>query len=274
MQYDFTQGLTSSARFIKIAILAVVALIAINILNPFVMVGAGERGIVLTWGAVGDKILGEGLHLVVPIMQRVAITDVRTKKHEVQAVAYSKDLQTVDTVIALNYHPAAETVNKLYQEIGADYEARVIDPAIQESVKATTALFAAQDLIEQRPKVKDEIKKQLFDRLSTKYVIIDDFSIVNFDFSDNYEKAVEQKQVAQQQALKAENELKRIKIEAEQRIAQAEAEAKAIQIQAQAITQTGGKDYVQLKAVEKWNGQLPQNMIPGGTVPFLDLTFK
>lgn len=274
MQYDFTQGISSASKFVRTAVLAVVVLLAITILNPFVMVGAGERGIVLTWGAVGDKILGEGLHLIAPIMQKVVITDVKTKKHEVQAVAYSKDLQTVDTVIALNYHPAIESVNKLYQEIGSDFEARVIDPAIQESVKATTALFAAQDLIEQRPKVKEEIKKHLFDRLSPKYIIIDDFSIVNFDFSENYERAVEQKQVAQQQALKAENELKRIKIEAEQRIAQAEAEAKAIQIQAQAITQTGGKDYVQLKAVEKWNGQLPQNMIPGGTVPFLDLTFK
>ncbi|MBU4141343.1 prohibitin family protein [Patescibacteria group bacterium] len=274
MQYDFTQGITSSAKFMKTAVLAFIVFMAITILNPFVIVGAGERGVVLTWGAVGDTILDEGLHLVVPIMQKVAITDVKIKKHEVQVVAYSKDLQTVDTVIALNYHVATDSVNKLYQEIGSDFQSRVIDPAIQESVKATTALFAAQDLIEQRPKVKDEIKKHLFDRLSSKYIVIDDFSIVNFDFSENYEKAVEQKQVAQQQALKAENELKRIKIEAEQRIAQAEAEAKAIQIQAQAITQTGGKDYVQLKAVEKWNGQLPQNMIPGGTVPFLDLTFK
>jgi regulator of protease activity HflC (stomatin/prohibitin superfamily) len=274
MQYDFTQGLTSSAKFIKTIVIMFIAFVAISILNPFVMVGAGERGIVLTWGAVGDDILDEGLHVVVPIMQKVAITDVRTKKHEVQAVAYSKDLQTVDTVIALNYHPSVDSVNKLYQEIGSDFEVRIIDPAIQESVKATTALFAAQELIEQRPKVKDEIKRQLFERLSTKYIIIDDFSIVNFDFSATYEKAVEQKQVAQQNALTEKNNLEKINYIADQRIAQAEAEAKAIQIQAQAITQTGGKDYVQLKAVEKWNGQLPQNMIPGGTVPFLDLTFK
>lgn len=274
MQYDFSQGLSASAKFMKTVVIIFVILIAVGILNPFIMVGAGERGVVLTWGAVGDKVLGEGLHVVVPIMQKVVIVDIKTKKHEVPAVAYSKDLQTVDTIIALNYHPAADTVNKLYQEIGADYESRVIDPAIQESVKATTALFAAQDLIEQRSKVKDEVKRHLFERLSGKYIVIDDFSIVNFDFSDNYERAVEQKQVAQQQALKAENELKRIKIEAEQRIAQAEAEAKAIKIQAEAITQQGGKDYVQLKAIEKWNGQLPQNMIPGGTVPFLDLSFK
>lgn len=274
MQYDFSQGLTSSAKFVKTVVTLFIVFVAIGILNPFVMVGAGERGVVLTWGAVGDKVLGEGLHVIVPVMQKVAITDVRTKKHEVQAVAYSKDLQTVDTVIALNYHPNVDAVNKLYQEIGSDFEVRIIDPAIQESVKATTALFAAQELIEQRPKVKDEIKKQLFDRLNNKYIIIDDFSIVNFDFSATYEKAVEQKQVAQQEALKAENDLKTVKIEAEQRIAQAEAEAKAIQIQAQAVTQQGGKDYVQLKAIEKWNGQLPQNMIPGGTVPFLDLSFK
>ena len=104
-----------------------------------------------------------------------------------------------------------------------------------------------------------------------KYFAIDEFSIIDFSFSDEYEKAVEAKQVAQQSALKAENDLLRIKTEAEGRLAGARAEAEAIKIQAQAITQQGGKDYVQLKAIEKWNGQVPSHMIPGGTVPFIDL---
>lgn len=257
----------------KYAVVAVLvfALILISILNPFVKISAGERGVVLNWGAVSDKVMTEGLHLRIPIMQKIVQMDVKNIKHEVEAVAYSKDIQTVDAKVALNYHLDPNNVNKLWQEIGKDYESKIIDPSIQESVKAATALFTAQELIEERPKVKEEIKNQLFERLNGRHIVVDDFSIVNFDFSDAYEQAVEKKQVAQQDALTAKNTLEQVKMEAEQRVTQAEAEAKAIKIQAEAITQQGGRDYVQLKAIEKWNGQLPDQMIPGGTVPFLDL---
>lgn len=256
---------------IKIFLVFIILLFIIK-LNPLVIVAAGERGVVLNWGAVSNTILGEGLHLIIPVMQKVVKLDVKTTKHEIQSLAYSKDIQTVDAVVALNYHIDPLTVNKLWQEIGQDYQARIIDPSIQESVKAATALFTAQELIEQRPRVKEEIKKQLFERLNGRHIVVDDISIVNFDFSDVYEQAVEAKQVAQQQALKADNDLQRIKKEAEQRVAQAKAEAEAIRIQAEAITQQGGRDYVQLKAIEKWNGILPSHMIPGATVPFLDLS--
>lgn len=185
-------------------------------------------------------------------------------------MAYSKDIQTVESTIALNYHVKPEAVNKLYQEVGKGYQSRIIDPAIQESVKSATAKFTAQELIEQRPKVKEEIKVELLARLE-KYFIVDEFSIINFSFSNEYENAIEEKQVAQQSALKAKNDLERIKTEAEQRVAEAEAEAKAIQIQAEAITQQGGKEYVNLKAIEKWNGILPQTMLPNSGVPFIDI---
>lgn len=249
-------------------IIVIVILIA---LLPFTIIGAGERGVVLTWGAVGDKVLSEGFHWLTPVSQSVEIMDVKTAKREVKSSAYSKDLQTVETTVALNFHANPDTVNTLYQKIGLDYAGRIIDPAIQESIKSATAQFTAQELVEQRAKVKDEIKTQLLNRLSGNYIVVDDFSIVNLDFSDTFEKAIEAKQEAQQNALKAENDLKRVKFEAEQRVAQAEAEAKAIQIQAQAITQQGGAEYVNLKAVEKWNGNLPQQMIPGGTLPFINL---
>jgi regulator of protease activity HflC (stomatin/prohibitin superfamily) len=257
-------------RVFKIAVLLLLALIIFTILNPIVIITAGHRGVVLTWGAVSDRVLGEGIHLRIPIMQKVAVIDVQTHKMNVDTLAYSKDIQTVTSKLALNYHVKPELVNRLWQNVGEDYVSRLIDPAVQESVKAATAKFTAQQLIEERPKVKDAIKQELFARLSA-YFNVDEFSIVDFTFSKEYERAVEEKQVAQQQALKAENDLTRIKTEAEQRIAQATAEAEAIRIQAQAITQQGGRDYVQLKAIEKWNGELPQQMIPGSTVPFLNL---
>lgn len=256
-------------------VVAIVIIIVALIINPFVIISAGERGIVLNWGAVSDTILSEGIHFRIPVVQKVIQLDVKTVKHEVDAVAYSKDIQTVNSKVALNYHLDPTGVNKLWQEIGKDYESRIIDPAIQESVKAATAKFTAQELIGERQKVKDEIKNQLLERLNGRHILVDDLSIVNFDFSSAYEKAVEEKQVSQQNALKAENDLKRIKVEAEQRIAQAEAEARAIQVQSNAAD---NDKYIQLKsieaqvkAIEKWNGVLPTQMIPSATLPFLNL---
>lgn len=250
----------------------VVVIVLVLVFNPFVIVGAGQRGVVMTWGAVSDKVLAEGIHWRTPIAQQVVKLEVRTVKHEVDTAAYSKDLQTVDAKMALNYHINPERANKIFQEIGKDYEIRIIDPAINESVKAITAKYTAQELIEKREFVKDEIKNSLRTRLLERNIVVDELSIVNFDFSPEYERAIEAKQVSQQNALKAENDLKRIEVEAKQRIAQAEAEAKAIAIQAQAINSQGGSDYVQMKAIEKWDGKLPIQMIPNGTVPFINLT--
>ena len=261
----------SESAIVKWGIGLVVVIIILLFLSPFVLVSAGHRGVVMNFGAVQDQILGEGLHWRTPVVQRVKSMDIQTQKLEVNTLAYSKDIQTVESQIVLNYALKADLVNRLYQEVGVDYERRLIDPAIQESVKSATAKFTAQELIEQRAKVRDEIKAELFERLET-YFIVSEFSITDFAFSDEYEKAVEAKQVAQQSALKAENDLQRVKTEAEQRVAQAMAEAEAIKIQAQAITQQGGRDYVNLKAVEKWNGQLPTQMIPNATMPFINLT--
>ena len=255
----------------KIIISIVSGLALLLFILSFTVVGAGKRGVVLRLGSV-NRVLDSGLHMKLPFpIETVKKMDVQIRKIETDSSAYSKDIQTVTAKIALNYHLQPESVGLLYAEIGRDYAIRLIDPAIQESVKAATAKFTAQELIEQRPKVKEEIKLILADRLQGKYITVDDFSIVNFDFSDVYETAVEAKQVAQQEALKAENDLTRIKVEANQRIAQAEAEAQAIRIQAQAITQQGGEDYVRLKAIEKWNGTLPTQFIPGMSVPFLNV---
>jgi regulator of protease activity HflC (stomatin/prohibitin superfamily) len=266
---------TDSKSIFKWFAIFVVVLFVISLINPFVLIGAGQRGVVMNFGAVQDKIMNEGIHFRTPIMQNVEKIDIQTQKIEVKAMAYSKDIQTVESQLALNYHLRADSVNKLWQEVGNDYQSRIIDPTIQESVKAATAKFTAQELIEQRAKVKDEIKKELFNRLE-KYFIVDEFSIIDFSFSDEYEKAVEAKQVAQQAALKAQNDLTRIKTEAEQRIATAKAEAEAIKLQSEAAN---NDKYVNLKAlevqktaIEKWNGVLPTQMIPNASLPFINLT--
>lgn len=251
----------------------VVGFLAIVVIfSAFVIVPAGHRGIVLTFGAVSSgRALGEGIHFIIPIVQEVEKMEVRTKKLDVVASAYSKDLQTVDAELALNYHVNPDAVNLLFQQIGIDYEARIIHPAIQESVKAVTANFTAQELIEQRSKIKDQIKLSLTDRLGRESLVVDELSITNFSFSDTYEQAIEAKQVAQQQTLKAENELARIRVEAEQKIATAQAEAESIRIQAQAIQQQGGRDYVNLKWVEKWDGKLPTTAL-GDSIPLVNIS--
>ena len=236
-----------------IAIVIILIVVAVfGALSAFKKVGAGERGIYLNWGAVQEEVLDEGLHFKIPIYQQIKVLDVKTTKHEVEAEAASSDVQIVKTTVALNYHLDPNGVGKLWQEIGADYQSRIIDPAIQESVKAATARFTAQDLIAKRPELKSARKEELSKKFDGRYITVDDFSIVNFEFSKIYDEAIEQKQVAEQNALKAENDLKRVEFEAAQRVAEARAEAEAIRIQAEAIQSQGGKEYISLKWVEAW----------------------
>jgi len=247
--------------------IAIGLFIFIVIILSFGTIGAGERGILLRFGAVQDKVLGEGLYFKIPFAQSVKRIDIKTQKQETQALSYSQDLQTIDAKVALNYHISADKANKLWQEIGEDYADRIINPTIQEVVKAITAQFTAQQLIEERPKVKELMKNMASERLQKSHIIMDDFSIMNFDFSDEYEKAIEAKQVAQQDAIKAERILEKMKIEAEQAIAEAKGKAEAIRIESEALR--NNPQVLELRALEKWNGVLPQ--VTGGAIPFINI---
>lgn len=259
----------TTQKILKILGIVFALLVAFVWLTPFAMVGPGERGVVIRLGAVQDRVLGEGIHFRLPLVESVTTMNVKSQKLEVDAPSFSKDLQNVNARIALNFHVDPRNVHRLWQEIGSNYEFNVIAPAIQESVKAAAAQFTAAELIAARQKVKDEIKRILVERLQPRYVMVDDFSIINFDFSESFERAIEEKQVAQQNALKAENDLRRIQVEAEQRIAQAKAEAEAIRIQSEALKENSG--LVSLEAVKKWDGALPQ-MVLGNSVPFIDIS--
>lgn len=252
-----------------------VAFIALLILNPIVIISAGERGIVMKWGAVQDKVLSEGIHWIAPIANDVEKLDVKTQKEEVEVTAASKDLQTVNSTIALNYHLDVDRVNQLWQKIGKDYKSRIIDPAVQEAMKAASAKFTADELITKREQVKQEAKQTLKERLSLEYIIVDELSIVNFEFSAEFNKSIEQKVKAEQDALTAKNKLEQIKYEAEQKIATAEAEAKSIRLQSDAAN---NEKYVALKALEvqlemakRWDGKLPVNVYGSAPIPFLNI---
>lgn len=258
-------------QILKIIIPIVVILIVVT-LNPLKIVSAGQRGVVLSWGAVTDRVLDEGIHWIIPIRDEVEKMDVKVQKEEKATTASSKDLQIVTSRVAVNYHVDPKKVNKLWQEVGKDYSNRIIAPAIEEFTKKATAQYTAEQLITKREDVKDELKKALQTNLAKNHILLDDIFITDFKFSAEFDKAIESKVTAEQKALEAKNKLEQVKYEAEQQITKAKAEAESIKIQAQAITQQGGKDYVQLKAIEQWDGKLPTQMVPNASVPFLDLT--
>lgn len=250
---------------------AFIVIFLLFLLNPFVTIGAGERGVVLEFGAYNGEVLNPGFNLRTPIVQDIIKMDVQTQKSEVSVSAASKDLQSVTATVAINFYPDPAKVGELYKKVGLDFDNRIIAPAIQEAVKAVTARFTAEELITQRQEVKEQTKVVLAERLSRDYLIVEELAIVDFSFASSFDAAIEAKVTAEQDALAAKNKLEQVKFEAQQSIEKAKAEAESIRIQASAINAQGGADYVQLQAIGKWNGVLPAQMIPNATVPFLNL---
>jgi regulator of protease activity HflC (stomatin/prohibitin superfamily) len=253
-------------------ILPIAALLLVLFLfRPWVQIGAGERGIVQNFGAVQDEVLNEGIHFRVPIMQTVIIMDVKIQKAITDAASASSDLQDVDLSVALNYHIIPEKANLVYQTIGIAFKERIIDPAIQEVMKAVSARYTAEELITKRPAVSTEMQEALTSRLLRSNISVDAFSIVSFSFSQKFTDAIEAKQTAEQDALKAERDLDRIKVEAQQTITAATAEAEALRLQKMNISPDLielRKIEANLKAIDKWNGILPQ-VTGGGAIPFI-----
>lgn len=246
---------------------AMIILAVVLLANSFGTVGAGERGVLLQFGAVQDKIFKEGLYFKVPLVQEVVKMDVKMQKDEVPASAASKDLQIVTSRIALNYHIAPDSANKIWQEVGKNYNVRVIAPSIQEAVKAVTARFTAEELVTKREEVKDQIKTNLAERLLQRFIVVDEFNIIDFEFSKAFNEAIEAKVTAEQLKLKADRDLERIKIEADQKVAEAQGKAEAIRIEAEALKQNA--QVVELRWIEKWNGQVPQYW--GQASPFVGI---
>lgn len=267
--YTNEDGSPKIAKMIGQGIVVILALVVL--FDTFGTIGAGEKGVLLRFGAVTGKTNDAGLYFKAPFIESMVLMNVQTQIEKVDAQSASKDLQDVSTQVGLNYNVVASDVGKLYQEIGEDYKGKIIDPAIQDAVKATTANYTAEELITKREIVREEIVQTLKGKFQGKHLNVIDVNITNFKFSDSFNQAIEAKVTAEQNALAAKNKLDQVKYEADQRIAQAEGEAKAISIQAQAITQQGGAEYVNLKSVEKWNGVLPTYMMSGGAVPFINL---
>jgi regulator of protease activity HflC (stomatin/prohibitin superfamily) len=265
--FDMKQRPDFSGFTRQLATIAIIAAVLVVAASSFKVVGPGERGVLFSkFSGIKDVQLGEGLHFKLPFFEEIITIDVKVQKSQTDARAASKDLQNVSSTIAVNFHIDPSRAHKVYQEIGLSFKERIIDPAVQEAVKSVTAHFTAEELITRRSEVKDAIKASLTERLKEFNIMVDEFSIVNFDFSHEFNAAIEAKQTAEQSALKAKRDLDRIKIEAEQRITQARAEAESQRLQRETLTPI----MLQLRAIEKWDGKLPQ--VSGGATPFIDIS--
>jgi regulator of protease activity HflC (stomatin/prohibitin superfamily) len=245
---------------IVVSVIALVVVIG-GIFGSFEVINPGEVGIVTRVGTI-NRVMLNGFNLKIPFVESVDVFDVRTNKEQVDAQAASKDLQTVRTVIAVQYNLEPEKVGELYQTVGVNFKERIIDPAVQESVKASTAKYTAEELVTKRDIVREEIQNSLTEKLANNHIIVTGASIVDFDFSPSFNQAIEAKVTAEQNALASKNNLEKAKYDAE-----------AIKITSEAAN---NEKYIQLKSIEvqreavaKWNGVLPS--YTGGQIPFINV---
>lgn len=273
MNYRNETGEVNVAKVIKHIVLGLVGLVLF--FGSFGIINAGERGVKTRLGNVVGTV-EPGLYFKLPLIEGVSTMDVKTQsvlyEREEPLMSASKDLQDVQVATVVNYHIDPAQVREIYIQYRSqdNYEAQVVRPAVRDIVKATASSFTAEELVTKRADFTNAVLVKLNERLLSKYSIIEQVNITNFQFSDSFTKAIELKVTAEQNALAAKNKLEQVRFEAEQRVTQARAEAEAIRIQAQAITQQGGAEYVNLKAVEKWNGVLPTYTL-GGATPFINL---
>ena len=267
----------------KIILAAILVLIIIGVVASasVKIVDAGNRGILTHWNAVDltSAPLDEGIHFVIPFQDDIVQMEVRTLKYDTSTRSASQDLQTVQTTVTVNYHPDTEKVHYLYKEIGLSYENRVIQPAIDETVKQVSANYNAEELITKRPLVKADIENAIRDRLNQFYIETEVISITDFEFSPLFAKAIESKVEAEQKAQKAENDLIRIEVEARQleaqavglaaaNVAEAQGEAEAISIINNALS--NNPFYIEWLKTQAWDGKLPLVVGEGGT-PFISI---
>lgn len=256
---------------------AIVILIVIS--QSAVVVEAGHRGVVLYLGAVEDRILPEGFSFIIPFVEHVVQMEVRTLKFQEPSTSSSQDLQLVSTEVALNYHLDPTIVNDLYQTLGVDYADRIIAPTIQESVKASTAKFAAEELITKREEAKSTIGEVIRATLIQRGIISEQVFITDFQFSPDFVRSVEAKVVASQEVLREQNILEKVRIQALSReaeavgignatIARARGEAQAIETITEKLKEN--PDYLRWQAINAWNGELP--LATGSAFPFIDIS--
>ncbi|MEG0615308.1 MAG: prohibitin family protein [Oscillospiraceae bacterium] len=258
---DVKSGKNPMSKIGKIILWVIIAIaVIILIASSFCTITAGHTGVITTFGKPASNVLGEGLHFKIPFIQQIIVVDNRVMKTDIDSSSASKDLQTVTSTISVNYCVNRENSVNIYKNVGLNYDEIIVKPAVQECVKAVTAKFTAEDLIGKRQEISAQMEELLAEKISEYGLDIKVFNIISFDFSEEFNKAIEAKQTAQQNALKAEQDLQRIKVEAQQKIEQAKAEAEAYRLKSQEITES----MIRMEYINKWDGKLP-TVVSDGT---------
>ena len=237
-----------------IGIISILLIIIIMFASSFTTIKSGEVGIRVRFGKVVNKATSEGVNFKIPVIEKIEKMNVRVQKIEVKTSSSSKDLQEVDMSLAVNYRIDSKKAIELYKTVGKRYEDIILEPAIEESIKAVTSKYTAEELITNRSEVSSKCMEELSKKVEKYGLSVSDFNITNFSFSEEFEKAIEEKQVAEQKVLTAKQELEKEKIEAEKKIVKAEAEKKANELKEHSLTD----NIIKEKFIEKWNGELPK----------------
>ncbi len=246
------KNIIKNKKIIIIIIVTIVTLFLISL--SITTIKSGEVGIRIRFGKVLDRKVNEGFNFQVPIVERIEKVDIKVQKSSVETSSSSKDLQEVQMSIAVNYRIDSERVIELYKNVGMNYRSIILEPAIEESIKAVTSQYTAEELITNRSEVSQKCMEELSKKVEKYGILVKDFNITNFSFSPEFDRAIEEKQVAEQKVLTAKQELEKEKIEAEKKIVVAEAEKKANELKQKTLTD----NIIKEKFIDKWNGELPK----------------
>ena len=252
----------------KNIIICIIALVFLILLSESVTtIKSGEVGIRVRFGKVVEKRTQEGINFTIPFIERIEKLNVKVQKTEVKTSSSSKDLQEVNMSIAVNYRIDNNKAIELYKTVGTGYVEIVLEPAIEESIKAVTSKYTAEELITNRSEVSQKCMEELSKKVEKYGLKVNDFNITNFSFSDEFERAIEEKQVAEQKVLTAKQELEKEKIEAEKKIVAAEAEKKSNELKQKTLTD----NIIKEKFIEKWDGVLPKVVGEKGIIDITQL---
>lgn len=252
-------------------LVVILIILFVTVFNPIAIVGVGERGVKVTLGKVSPKSYIEGVHFVTPFISKIKNMDVKTQKFVVSTEVYTKDIQQAKISYVINFNLQPLNVHKMYQEVGVNYSENVIMPVVEGTIKNVIGKWNAQDLVANREAATSDIYLKLQKALTSQYINVTGFQITEINYSQVFERAIESKVTAEQEALKAKNRTVQIHEEAKQKLISAEAEAKSMQIRATALSQN--KALVEYEAVQKWDGKLPEYMM-GNSIPFINIKSK
>lgn len=250
-KYD-AKGVSKDAK--KYTIIAILVLVVlITIFSSFSTIASGEVGLRVRFGKIIDNSLTEGMNLKKPFIEQIVKVNIKVQKAEMAIEGSTKDLQIVNTNVAVNYRVDTNSASTLYRTVGNEYEKTILTPAIKESIKTAIAGYSAEEITVNRDVVSKKCLEAIQAKVEKYGIVVEDFNLTDFSFSEEYTKAIEEKQVAEQQVETAKQNLAKAKVEAEQKMVEAESESNANKLLEKSLTD----EILTQKFIEKWNGVLP-----------------